>query len=124
MSPTPADSAQLDPEKLFAMLSDRTRLRLLCLLRAAQEDGRELCVGDLVAALDVHQPTASRHLAHLRRAGFVIARRRDPWVFSALARGALGSRLVSLLEVCCGEDFAADRRRLKAIEASGGCCPP
>ena len=45
-------------EKIFRALSDRTRLRILNLLR----DG-EVCVCHLVAVLDSPQPTVSRHLA-------------------------------------------------------------
>jgi ArsR family transcriptional regulator, arsenate/arsenite/antimonite-responsive transcriptional repressor len=121
---THPDHDSQSPEELFGLLADRTRLRLLSLLSAANAGNSELCVGDLVAALEVPQPTASRHLARLRRAGWVIARRRDAWVFYSLAGGALEGRLPAFLEVCRGEDFTADRQRLKAIETSGGCCPP
>ena len=50
---------------LFRAFSDRTRLRILNVLRRG-----EVCVGNLVKVLGVPQPTASRHLAYLRRAGF------------------------------------------------------
>ncbi len=55
---------------LFAALSDRTRLRLLNLM-----DGREVCVCYFVEILEQSQPKISRHLAYLRRAGIVAARR-------------------------------------------------
>ncbi|HTX41762.1 MAG TPA: metalloregulator ArsR/SmtB family transcription factor [Acidobacteriaceae bacterium] len=60
---------------LFAALSDRTRLRLLNLL-----DGREVCVCYFVEILGQSQPKISRHLAYLRRAGVVAARREGKWV--------------------------------------------
>lgn len=61
--------------QVFAALADPTRLRILALLR----DG-EVCVCHLHASLDVPQPTASRHLAYLRRAGLVEARRAGIWM--------------------------------------------
>ena len=54
---------------MFRAFSDRTRLRILCLLHQ-----REFCVGDLVDILQAPQPTISRHLAHLRKAGLVAVR--------------------------------------------------
>jgi ArsR family transcriptional regulator len=59
---------------MFRAFSDRTRLRILYLLL----DG-ELCVGGLVNVLHVPQPTASRHLAYLRRAGLVTMRKNSQW---------------------------------------------
>ena len=60
---------------LFAALSDRTRLRLLNLM-----DGREVCVCYFVEILGQSQPKISRHLAYLRRAGVVAARREGKWM--------------------------------------------
>src|SRR5450755_3324225 len=60
---------------LFAALSDRTRLRLLNLM-----DGREVCVCYFVEILGQSQPKISRHLAYLRRAGIVAARRDGKWM--------------------------------------------
>jgi ArsR family transcriptional regulator len=69
-SPTKYDLALL-----FAALSDRTRLRLLNLM-----DGREVCVCYFVEILRQSQPKISRHLAYLRRAGVVAARREGKWM--------------------------------------------
>lgn len=60
---------------LFAAFSDRTRLRLLNLM-----DGREVCVCYFVEILGQSQPKISRHLAYLRRAGVVAARRESKWM--------------------------------------------
>jgi ArsR family transcriptional regulator len=60
---------------LFAALSDRTRLRLLNLM-----DGREVCVCYFIEILGQSQPKISRHLAYLRRAGVVAARREGKWM--------------------------------------------
>jgi ArsR family transcriptional regulator len=66
---------------VYAALADPTRLRILALLR----DG-EVCVCHLHASLDVRQPTASRHLAYLRRAGLVHARRQGIWMHYRLSQ--------------------------------------
>jgi ArsR family transcriptional regulator len=67
-------------EALFKALADRTRLRILGLL----VDG-EVCVCHIHESLGVTQPKASRHLAYLRRAGLVEARKDGLWVHYRLA---------------------------------------
>ena len=62
-------------EDFFKALADRTRLRVIHLL-----GGQELCVCSVVAALQTSQPKISRHLAYLRRAGLVSARREGKWM--------------------------------------------
>ena len=66
---------------VYAALADPTRLRILSLLG---ED--EVCVCHIHASLDVPQPTASRHLAYLRKSGLVEARREGSWMHYRLAR--------------------------------------
>src|SRR5437868_10313270 len=82
---------------MFRAFSDRTRLRILHLLR----DG-ELCVCDLVKVLSVPQPKASRHLAYLRRAGLVVARKDGLWAHYRLApaRSAFHEKLLDCLASC------------------------
>jgi ArsR family transcriptional regulator len=60
---------------LFRALADPTRLRLINL--AAD---REICVCYFVEILGISQPKISRHLAYLRRAGIVAARRQGRWM--------------------------------------------
>ena len=62
-------------EKLFLALSDKTRLRLLNLMR---ED--EVCVCYFTEVLGESQPKISRHLAYLRNAGLVSSRREGKWM--------------------------------------------
>jgi len=64
----------------FATLSDPIRLRCLALIAGAGE----LCVCELVAALDLPQPKISRHLAVMRDAGLLRDRREAQWVLYAL----------------------------------------
>jgi ArsR family transcriptional regulator len=66
--------------RLFRALGDETRLRIVALLSHG-----ELCVCHLESALDLTQPTASRHLSVLRAAGVVEPRREGTWVYYRLA---------------------------------------
>lgn len=107
---------------LFRAFSDRTRLRILHLLR-----GGEVCVGDLVKVLAVPQPTASRHLAYLRRAGLVQNRKEGLWAYYSLspANGAFHQSLLDCLGMCFREvpELESDGRRHARLKKSGGCCP-
>jgi ArsR family transcriptional regulator len=67
---TPAPQPQF-----FRALADPTRLRLLNLMGE-----KEVCVCYFVAVLKLSQPKISRHLAYLRRAGIVDARRQGKWM--------------------------------------------
>lgn len=71
----------MKPEALFKLIADQTRLRCLVLLSTHGE----LCVCEFVQALDLSQPKVSRHLATLRAAGFVEARRQGQWMFYRLS---------------------------------------
>lgn len=68
--------ASVTPESLFNILSDPTRLRALVLI---QSEG-EVCVCELTHALQESQPKISRHLALMRDAGIVEARREGTWM--------------------------------------------
>src|SRR6187551_253137 len=68
-------------ETLFKALADRTRLRILGLLSEG-----EVCVCHIHESLDLPQPTVSRHLAYLRRAGLVTTRRDGLWIHYALTQ--------------------------------------
>src|SRR5258708_27201278 len=118
---TSRPAAALSVERVFRTLADTTRLRILHLL-----DEGPLCVGDLVSVLAVPQPTASRHLAYLRKSGLVLDERRGQWSFyrlppppSRLPQGGLptpptpGARQTRL-----GEST------VPAPRGTGGGCPP
>jgi ArsR family transcriptional regulator len=64
-----------DIERFFQALGDKTRLRLLNLM-----GDQELCVCYFVEILGQPQPKISRHLAYLRSAGIVAARREGKWM--------------------------------------------
>jgi ArsR family transcriptional regulator len=102
----------------FRSVADPTRLRILNLLR-----GGERCVCELVEALRVPQPKASRHLAYLRRAGLVSVRKQGLWAYYKLtpARNSFHARLLDCLAVCCS-DVPVMARDAKRMQARGKCC--
>ncbi|MCW4021528.1 MAG: metalloregulator ArsR/SmtB family transcription factor [Candidatus Bathyarchaeota archaeon] len=70
--------------RLFKALSDETRLRILKLLSL-----REMCVCEVMVALDLTQPTASHHLNLLQNVGLVEDRKEGKWVFYSIAKPEL-----------------------------------
>jgi ArsR family transcriptional regulator len=70
----------ITPLAFFKCLAEETRLKSLLLITLKSE----LCVCDLVAALQLSQPKISRHLADLRKCQILIDERRGRWVFYKL----------------------------------------
>ena len=67
----------MNTDDFYAAMADNARRRILALLfREA-----EVCVCELVDALDLPQPKVSRHLGLLRDAGVVSVRRAGTWIF-------------------------------------------
>ena len=99
-------------------LADPTRLRILALLA-----GGEVCVCHIHEALGIPQPTASRHLAYLRRSGLVDARRDGLWVHYRLAKmpDAVSATLVESVTHCIGHAGTVERDR-KRLQRATGCC--
>jgi len=104
--------------ELFAGLADPTRLRLLNLM-----NGREVCVCYFVEILRQGQPKISRHLAYLRKAGIVSARREGKWMhyrITTQADEAAGSILTAVLTSLANDkQMQADRAKLDRA-----CCAP
>lgn len=102
----------------FAALADRTRLRLLNLMGDA-----EVCVCYFIEILGSPQPTISRHLAYLRKAGLVASRREATWVHYRIARPsdpAAAAVLAGVLEwLAADPEMVADRAKLASV-----CCAP
>jgi ArsR family transcriptional regulator len=98
--------------RIFKALSEETRLRILKLL----EHG-ELCVCDLVAALDIVQPKVSFHLNALKGAGFIKDRKEGRWSHYRLDEADVFRRflILSVLEKVEPETVAEDRKRLQAF---------
>src|SRR5262249_2949268 len=101
---------------LFKTLADRTRLRILNLVA-----GGEVCVCYFVELLDERQPKISRHLAYLRRAGLVAARREGKWMHYRLTMPA-DSRQARVVE-CALPAAWEDRQLQRARERfERACC--
>lgn len=102
----------IEPEQLFRVLADETRLRLLMLL---MREG-ELSVGEVAHALNTVQPKVSRHLAVLRDTGIIEDRRQAQWIFyqlSAKVPGWARTVLAAVGDAAGGRQrVAADRRAL------------
>jgi len=77
--------------RFFKGLADETRLRILKLLEV-----REMCVCEVMVALDLTQPTASHHLGLLENAGLVRARKEGKWVFYSIANPKLIEKMHKL----------------------------
>lgn len=112
------NTKSFDTARLFAALADPTRLRLLNLM-----NGREVCVCYFVEILKQGQPKISRHLAYLRRAGIVEARREGKWMHyrieppeDADARKILATVLASFKTK---KEMQSDLARL-----DNACCKP
>ncbi len=109
---------------IFKALSDETRLRIVKLL----EKG-ELCVCDIVAALDIIQPKVSFHLGVLKEAKLIKDRKQGKWTHYSLNEVDLFKRMlmVSICEKADGRPIAEDRKRLerflKSKKAGSGCEP-
>ena len=107
-----------EPVRLLKAFADPVRLRLLSLLQGAGE----VCVCHLHGALDLPQPTVSRHLAYLRKHGLVRGRKAGLWVHYRPTEPAPGlhQTLFDSIKDGLGDDptFAADRERLARVQGS------
>lgn len=105
-------------EDLFAALADRTRLRLLNLMR-----GGEVCVCFFAETLDTNNPKISRHLAYLKRAGLVAGRREGKWIHYSVQvpkdpkAAAIFDSVMNGLEA--DPQMQSDREKLVSV-----CCSP
>ncbi len=100
---------------LLNMLADKTRLRILMLLKR-----QELCVCEIFAALEMSQPRVSRQLAALRQAGLIKDRREGKWVYYRLEDQNQGlGQLMELLTIWLEDDseIKGDREMLASIFA-------
>ena len=105
---------------MFKALADETRLRILSLLLSEGE----LCVCDLIAALQLPQSTVSRHLAYLRKTGWVNDRRCGVWMYYSIdGTKTVTPTLVNFLRLhLAGFPVAAqDRAQLLSFSRDNSC---
>ena len=107
--------------RIMKALADETRLRILALLL----DSGELCVCDLMAALQLPQSTVSRHLAYLKNAGWLDDRREGVWMYYQVIAcpSALQGRMLAALreELAALATYREDRGRLGEFRTSKPC---
>jgi ArsR family transcriptional regulator, arsenate/arsenite/antimonite-responsive transcriptional repressor len=113
-----SSSKPYDLALLFAALADPTRLRLLNLM-----NGREVCVCYFVEILGQSQPKISRHLAYLRKAGIVAARRDGKWMHYRIVtpRHEGAAKLLSEMLAVLREEKAMQAELAQFQKA---CCAP
>ena len=105
-------------ERFFQALADNTRLRLLNLMGE-----QEICVCYFVEVLGQPQPKISRHLAYLRNAGLVVARREGKWMHYRIERPN-DAGAIAILETTLSS-LKADREMQRDLETLGkACCEP
>lgn len=103
--------------RIYKALADETRLRILILL---QEHG-ELCICDLMNALDMPQSTVSRHVAYMKNTGWLNDRRGGVWMYYSIKPG-LNAFMISLAgltreHLSSAAAVCVDRQRLAAYLA-------
>jgi len=107
----------INPLVFYKCLAEETRLKSLLLITLK----KELCVCDLVQALELSQPKISRHLADLRKCEILIDERRGKWVYYKL-HPALPNWAIKVLSTTVIEapNFVAEE--LSNLSASSACC--
>lgn len=114
----------ITPLTFFKALADDTRLRSLLLIHAETE----LCVCELMVALNESQPKISRHLAQLRKLGLLIDRRQRQWVFYRVNpelehwAQAIIDTLVAEKEIVINNNLVNLRRMGERPERVSACC--
>mgnify|MGYP002078282288 CR=1 FL=1 len=105
-------------ESFYTALADKTRLRLLNLMR-----DEEVCVCFFTEVLGDSQPKISRHLAYLRNSGLVQARRDGKWMHYSIVEpeDEDGKRVLkSVLEwLDSRPELRGEREKYKKV-----CCTP
>ena len=109
---------KFDLEKFFLALADRNRLRLLNLM-----GDDEICVCFFVEILQMPQPKVSRHLAYLRRAGIVDARREGKWIHYRMTfpKDEHAMRVLTEVRTWSSNDQEMQRDRQRLFKV---CCAP
>jgi ArsR family transcriptional regulator, arsenate/arsenite/antimonite-responsive transcriptional repressor len=112
-----AKTDSFDAELFFAALADKTRLRLLNLMR-----GGEVCVCFFAETLKTNNPKISRHLSYLKRANLVTGRRDGKWMHYRINppsdKKALEVFASTMRMLEADKQMKADRAKLAAFACS------
>ncbi|MDP5253068.1 MULTISPECIES: metalloregulator ArsR/SmtB family transcription factor [unclassified Vibrio] len=105
----------MDPVLFYKCLADDTRLRCMLLIHSQQE----LCVCELVEAMQMSQPKISRHLAQLRQCGLLSDRRQGQWVFYSLNEGLpnWARQVIAQTAEGQGDFFGSDLEKLAQMKS-------
>ena len=107
-------------EQLFKVFADRNRLRILSLLYK-----RKMCVCELAHILGVTQPSVSRHLKQMKKAGLVADERDGFWTNYFLLKDKPEiRRILACMEAFLAEDsvIQADRKKGQTVDRRRLCC--
>jgi len=81
-------------DEVFKALGDPTRIKIVEMLA----ENSELCVCRIYERLEMTQPAVSHHLAILKRAGLVCARKQGQWVHYSLNRDTLSDAALAFIQ--------------------------
>lgn len=103
----------LNPISLYKVLAEETRLKSLLLMQSKVE----LCVCNLIDALELSQPKVSRHLAELRKHDLVLDERRGKWVYYRV-NPSLPSWVKQILEITLENNGPLIEKELQIIDGT------
>jgi ArsR family transcriptional regulator, arsenate/arsenite/antimonite-responsive transcriptional repressor len=103
-----SDETAIDTVEFAKALADETRQKIMALCCC-----RLLSVGDIVASLDVAQPTVSHHLKVLKNAGLVLSSRQGKQILYTINQARLA-------QGCCqvAEEFAPDENIRLVVQST------
>lgn len=113
-------TSSVKPSQFFKCLSDETRLHATLLIHGQGE----LCVCELMEALNYSQPKISRHLAQLRNCGILDDVRRGQWVFYSIANDLPEWALDTLrtASLASADALKTFQKNLQAMKNRPQCC--
>jgi ArsR family transcriptional regulator len=109
----------IDCTPVFASLANETRLRCL---RLIAENG-EVCVCEVVEALGINQPSASKALNTLKSAGLLTDRKDANWNYYAL-NSSMPEWMETIVSTTVGaladaKTYTADQKRFQRLDLRG-----
>ena len=115
---TMSDERPFNMQLFFAALADNTRLRLLNLIGET-----EVCVCFFVEVIGTNQPKISRHLAYLRKAGIVAARRDGIWAHYRITppKNEHAAKVLQDIQTWLREDAEMQKDKKQMAKM---CCAP
>lgn len=115
---------QFNPLQFYKCLADDTRLKAMLLISHQEE----LCVCELVVALELSQPKVSRHLAQLRQCGLLSGRKQNQWVYYSINKALpeWAKNVLTQTLTANSSFYQNDLTRLNAMgnrpERAASCC--